>query len=213
MGIYNNGILGAFSGLVGSVVGSSFRGHNVMRSRPRKSNKPASLLQIMQRTKFAKAISFLTPAKMILSDYFGAPTGVKSRFNLAVAYHLVNAIGYVNGVATVLYDKLVYAKGSLLAPQNLVCVASAGAQLDLTWINNSDQAGTLPSDQLMVVVVEVDSGDYEFFLNAAERIDVEAKLNLPAYLAGTDVHVYAFMAAEDGKSNSTSQHLGKFTLL
>jgi len=38
MGTYNKGILGAFYGKVGTVVGSTWRGKDVMRSLPRKSN-------------------------------------------------------------------------------------------------------------------------------------------------------------------------------
>ncbi len=48
MGKYNKGILGAFSGKVGPVVGSSWRGRDVLRSCPKKSNKVASQLQAMQ---------------------------------------------------------------------------------------------------------------------------------------------------------------------
>ena len=53
MGTYEQGILGAFSGLVGPVVGASFRGKNVMRGRPKKTKKVPTLGQLAQRAKFA----------------------------------------------------------------------------------------------------------------------------------------------------------------
>lgn len=212
MGIYRNGILGPFSGTVGSVVGSSFRGESVMRSRPRKSNRVASELQVIQRSKFAKTIQFLTPAKSIISYYFGVPAGVKSRFNLATSYHIQNAVTYANEVSTILYDKVVYAKGSLLSPQNLICETVSGAKLQLKWNDNSAQAGTKATDELMVVVLDTELNEYEFFLNAAQRSATEVIIQLPPYLSGAQVHVYAFMASADAKSNSTSQHLGSFIL-
>lgn len=210
MGTYNKGILGPFSGIVGTVVGSTFRGKDVMRSRPRKSSKPATAIQLEQRAKFKKAIQFLTPARALLSDYFGSPAGSQSRFNLAVSYHIQVAATIVNNVAQLDFNKVVYAKGALLSPQNLVCTAHANAELQLNWIDNSGQAGTEPTDKLVVVCVEKDADEYQFFLNAAIRSDSTASVNLPTYLIGSAVHVYAFMVSDNGKINSTSQHLGSF---
>ena len=39
MGTYNKGILGPFSGKVGTVVGASWRGKDVMRSLPKKTDR------------------------------------------------------------------------------------------------------------------------------------------------------------------------------
>lgn len=190
MGTYNKGILGPFSGTVGSVVGASYRGKDVMRSRPRKSSKPATEIQKEQRAKFSKTIKFLTPVKVLVSEYFGSPSGAKSRFNLAVSYHIQTAVEVAGEEAVILYDKVVYAKGTLLAPQNLQCEAIEDHQLKLTWINNSAQADTKPNDKLMLVVVEKEVDDCELFLNVAERSQESVNIQLPAYLVGASVHVY-----------------------
>lgn len=213
MGTYKKGILGAFSGTVGPIVGASFRGKDVIRSRPKKSSKPATEPQLMQRAKFAKAIQFLTPANAIISDYYGTPSGSKSRFNMAMSYHITEAINYVADVAVVDYTKVVYTKGNLLNAQNLIGQAAAGALLELTWTNNSGQGEAKATDLLMVVVVEADTNNYEFYLNVDTRDSAGNNISLPAYLTGAAVHVYAFMASADGKINSTSQHLGMFTVL
>lgn len=213
MGTYKKGILGAFSGTVGPVVGSTFRGKDVMRSRPRKSSKLPSELQYEQRAKFSKTIKFLTPAKYLLSNYFGSPTGAKSRFNLALSYHIMNAVSYLAGEAVIDYNKVIYAKGSLLNPQNLNCDAIPDAKLKLNWIDNSTQADTKETDQMIVVIFEPVLEEYEFFLNVATRIDATVDLTLPSYLIDKTVEVYAFMVAADGKINSTSQHLGSFDVV
>lgn len=210
MGTYNKGILGPFSGIVGTVVGSTFRGKDVMRSRPRKSSKPATTAQLEQRAKFKTVTQFLNPVRELVSAFFGAPSGVKSRYNLATSYHMETAVSYVNEVAEIIYANVVYAKGNLLPAQNLECTADTNAEFRLTWIDNSGQAGTEPTDKLLVVFVEQDVDDYQLFLNAAIRSAETATITLPAYLTGTDVHVYAFMVSESGKVNSTSQHLGRF---
>ena len=213
MGTYNKGILGPFRGIVGPVVGSTFRGKDVMRSRPRKTNRAATVLQLQQRAKFRTVTQFLTPVRVLVSKYFGAPVESRSRYNMATSYHIKEAVNYANDVATIIYDKVVYAKGNLLPLQNLVATPAENAVINLTWVDNSGQAGTGPKDELMIVVVEMNVDDYHLFLNGATRGSTSETITLPAYLRGTTVHIYAFVVSENGKFNSTSQHLGRFEVL
>lgn len=213
MGTYNKGILGPFYGTVGTVVGSSFRGKDVMRSRPRKTSKPASATQLAQRVKFSTAIQFLIPVKMIIDLYYGYPVGFKSRFNLAVSHLMKMAISVTDLVATIDYAQVMYTKGTLLSPQNLECDPKPDAKLNLTWIDNSDQAAAKASDKLMIVVVENKTVNYQIFLDCGERSAANATVTLPSYLVGLKVNVYGFMVSMDGELNSTSQFLGLHTVV
>lgn len=212
MGTYEQGILGAFSGLVGPVVGANFRGKNVMRGRPKKTKKLATENQLAQRGKFTAVTAFLTPANSILSSYFANQTGAKSRYNLATSYHLQEAVEWDGVEATILFDKALFSKGSLLAPQNLAATAAAGSQLQLDWVNNS-YGNALATDQLQVVVYEPIGGFYEFFLNVATRADVTASITLPPYMAGAQVQCWGFMVSANSKLKSTSQYLGAITVV
>lgn len=212
MGTYEQGILGAFSGLVGPVVGANFRGKNVMRGKPTKSKKLPTQSQLAQRAKFAAVTAFLTPAKSILSDYFANPSGTKSRYNLATSYHLTEAVEWDGVEAAILFDKALFSKGSLLAPQNLAATAVAGGQLQLDWVNNS-YGNALPNDQLMAVVYEPIGRFYEFFFDLSKREDITTTITLPNYLAGAQVRCWGFMVSANGKLKSTSQYLGAITVI
>lgn len=85
MAIYNQGILGAFTGTVGTVVGANWRGKNVMRSRPRSTKRTPTLAQQQHRDKFAKMAKFLNPLRNILNKYYGNNIEYKSRFNMAMS--------------------------------------------------------------------------------------------------------------------------------
>lgn len=115
MGTYRQGILGPFSGIVGTVVGANFRGIDVMRSLPKPSAKAPTNSQLEQRRKFATVMQFLTPAKQVLEDYFGSPTGAKSRFNLATSYHIKEATVYVNDEAQMVLNRGSILKGNAFA--------------------------------------------------------------------------------------------------
>jgi len=66
MGTIKKGILGGFSGRVGTVVGSSWKGISYMRSLPQKVKNPRTLLQMNQRTKFAVTLNYLKPLNGLL---------------------------------------------------------------------------------------------------------------------------------------------------
>ena len=86
------GILGGFSGKVGTVVGVNWRGKDIIRSLPKKSKKRPTDLQLMQQIKFKKVIGFLQPIRPVLNLYFGNRVGLKSRYNIATSYTLSNAL-------------------------------------------------------------------------------------------------------------------------
>ena len=63
MGTYSKGILGSFTGKVGTVIGSSWNGIDYMRSLPRPSSKAPTALQLAQREKFGLVTKFVAPIK------------------------------------------------------------------------------------------------------------------------------------------------------
>ncbi len=209
MATYKKGILGSFSGSVGPVVGSNFRGKKVMRSKPEKITTPPTPAQLLQRAKFATAMQFLNPAKELLNTYYGTPEGSKSRYNLAVSYHLTEVLFLVDEGCELRYDWAMYAKGTLLPAENLQCISAGNHTLQLTWNDNTAQAGCKPTDALMVVVFEPEAKEYAFFMKAATRSEAEVSLLLSPEWSGKNVHVYGFMAAENEKTNSCSLYLGE----
>jgi len=65
MATIKQGILGAFSGKVGSVVGSSWKGIAIMKSRPASVANPKTAKQVIQRSKMTATVGF---AKEILPE-------------------------------------------------------------------------------------------------------------------------------------------------
>ncbi len=60
MGTFEKGYLGGFSGKVGTAVGSTWKGLNVLRSRPpRKRKGQPSDLQLQSQAKFGLITNFL----------------------------------------------------------------------------------------------------------------------------------------------------------
>lgn len=92
MATFEKGILGGFSGKVGSVIGGSWKGIDYMRSKaPRRTFVP-SQKQLEQQLKFALMMRFLQPMSGLLAISFHDFAIRKTGTNSAFAYNYKEAI-------------------------------------------------------------------------------------------------------------------------
>ena len=208
MGTYNKGILGAFSGKVGPVVGSSWRGKDVMRSLPRKTSRAATATQLLQREKFTMVSDFLTPINSVVGRYFGNNNGDKTRRNQAMSYLMREAINYVTPDLVWDFNKVLISRGDLLGMTGAAATAGTGQSVDITWTDNSGQGDAETTNKLVVVLYEETTKTTVHTLNAGMRNQETGNVTVPAFLTGLTVQVWATFAATDDKKYATSQYLG-----
>lgn len=208
MGTYNKGILGPFSGKVGTVVGANWRGKDVMRSLPKKTDRTPTETQLLQREKFTAVSNFLTPISNVVSLYYGSGSGELTRRNQAMSYHMKEAVTYVNPNFEILFDKVQISKGDLLGIQNPTATSPAAGEIKFNWEDNSGQGSAKNTDQLIVVLYSPLEDIYYTNGNAATRDAARVTLTLPTYFAGLEVQAWITFASATGKSYATSVYLG-----
>lgn len=213
MATYEKGILGAFTGKVGTVVGANWRGKNIMRSRPRKSNRLPTEIQLLQRERFATVTKFLTPIRGIYNHYYGHRSGVRSSFNQAVSYHIKEAVELVDDTFKIIYDKVMISKGDLHGIYNPSAGAVEGGKIEITWEDNSGQGLALPTDALLVVVYSEELNMFEVFEDAATRAAKEVTLTTTPYFAGLKVHCWVTFVSNERKLSASSSYLGSINLM
>jgi len=214
MATFDKGILGGFSGKVGSVIGTRWRGKNVMRSLPAPSNKVPTTAQVEQRLRFAAAVRFLNPIKSVVSRYFGSNQQDKSIYNLATSYFIREVvIPDGSGGLTIDYPKVLISKGDLQSLANPAAIPAAGEQITLTWEDNSGQ-GFAQADDLLIAIGYVEALNRAVIFNDGVQRDATTDtLQFPAYLAGMEVELYATFVTADEKEAATSVYLGAVTLI
>lgn len=213
MGKFYKGILGGFQGTVGTVVGATWRGMDVLRSRPRKSNKPATDAQLEQRSRFKLMAEFLRPMRPVLKLYFGQPSNAKSKSNLATAYHMNEAVAGTYPSFTVDFQKVITSKGELTRLENPVVTPQANAILAITWTDNTGEGQAKTDDQLVIVVHNATKGDTRHKLEAASRATGNFSYDLPDTWTGDTVHVYLSVASATDKLYGNSEYFGPVVLL
>ncbi|APZ47433.1 hypothetical protein BW723_14565 [Polaribacter reichenbachii] len=213
MATFEKGILGGFSGKVGNVVGSRWRGKNIMRSLPQRGKYTPTTKQEEQRLKFKTVISFLSPIVEILSQYFGSPQGDKSRTNLATSYHLKNAVVSTPQGMVMDYAKVLISKGDLRGLDGATVAAATGRLLNLNWQDNSGQGKATSTDALMAVVYAPDLNLFYSGTNLATRDATSVSITLPPFMLGFEVEVWASFYKPDTNFAATSTYLGAVTVV
>ncbi len=92
MGTIKQGILGGFSGKVGTVVGSSWKGISYMRGQAQSVKNPRTAKQVAQRDKFSLSLSFIRPIQSFIQIGFKTYEHKQSAFNAAMSYTMKNVI-------------------------------------------------------------------------------------------------------------------------
>ncbi|MCH4554095.1 DUF6266 family protein [Aestuariibaculum lutulentum] len=212
MATYQQGVLGDFSGKVGTVIGSRWRGKAVLRSLPNKSQKPPTPAQQLQRNRFKCIHSFLTPIKDLLNETFGAPVKSKSRYNLAFSYHLKEATIF-NGVDfEIQYNKVLLSMGPLRGLESPLVTHPETGHLHLQWADNSNQGMAYHDDELLVVAYAPALKLFSCFTHMARRTDGECLLDFEPVFHGLEVELWAGFTNSNKQLSATSMYLGNYTV-
>lgn len=213
MGSYNKGILGPFRGRVGTVVGYSWRGKDLIRALPKESSTAPTEAQLEQRAKFGTVIRFLTPIKEVVGAYFGKEANAKSPFNQATGYHIREALlPGQNNTWLIDYQKVLISRGQLRGGDHVQVAPGGANQLNLTWIDNSGQGNADPTDIAIAVVYCTDMEEFVMFNPLGVRSDASATLSIPPYLAGNLAEVWVTFVTADLKLAATSSYAGSATI-
>lgn len=207
MGKYKIGILGPFNGKIGTVIGSSWRGIDYMRSLSRRGNRVPSAVQLLQRQRFLATTQFLTPIHPVLRKYYGGNGGGPTRINNALSYHMKEAVTYVDPDFEMLYNKVQISVGTLPQVQNPSVSSPSANTIKYGWDDNSGDGAAKATDKLVVVVYAPAANLYFYRLAAATRSDATASITIPAYFSGLEVQSWITFAADDDSSCATSSYM------
>ncbi len=213
MGKYNKGILGAFSGKVGTVIGSSWNGIDYMRSLPRPSSKAPSDAQLIHRAKFGLVNGFLGPVSSLVNLGYKSLALKKTGYNVAISEMMSDAITGVYPDFEIDYTKIFFSKGSLTGAWNAGAVSANAAEIAVSWTDNSDSGTAKATDKAVILVYNPAKSAFVYNLETgALRNAATDTIILPAEFSGDTVEVWVAFMTPDKKTFSTSIHAGQIVV-
>jgi hypothetical protein len=212
MGTIKKGILGGFSGKVGTVVGASWKGIAYMRSLPQKVRNPRTEPQRMQRSKFAITMNYLRPMTGLLRMGWRMYAHRKSPINAAMSYTIANAITGAYPNYAIDPGKVLISRGALTPATNAAATPAAGGNIVFAWSDNSGSSTAGRTDKALIAVVNPDKSEAVFDTAGAERTTGTQTVPLPADWVGASVEAYIGFISEDGREVANSVYLGSITV-
>ena len=210
MGKINQGILGGFSGKVGTVVGGNWKGINYMRVLTKPTN-PNSEKQQNQRTKFSLVMSFLKPINPFLRVGYKLFTAKQTAYNAAMSQVLTNAVVGELPNSTINFSLVQVSKGTLSPATGAAATYDSG-EISITWVDNSGATMANITDKAIVVVYNDTKTDAVYELAGVTRPTALQTIALPAEWIGDSVQVYLGFITEDGKNVANSVYVGPVVL-
>ena len=215
MGIHQQGILGSFSGKVGPVVGSTWKGKNVIRAKPRKrknKNQVASPQVVTQRARFSLANKFLNTMSELFGATFPECSQSMTSRNHAMSMIIRDAVTGTYPVLSIKYDAVQISRGSIGRPVGAAVSAATPGAIGFSWTDNSGiGTSSKPGDRAILVAYCPESDACVFTLDGGLRTAGQGTMDLD-FFRRKDVHTWiAFMNAA-GTKTSDSQYLGLVTV-
>jgi hypothetical protein len=211
MGTFSKGILGGFSGKVGSVIGSTWKGIDYMRSKPGARTGTFSVAQQEQQARFAVAIRFVSTMSGLLMTSFRDYAIRKTGINSAFSWTIKNAITGIFPAYSIDFSAVLVSRGDLpnaLAPSAL---AAANSQITYAWTDNSGAGTAKASDKAILVVFCPAMNLCIYTTVGADRNAVTDTLDVSTF-SGQVVETYIGFISADGRNVATSLYTGQLTV-
>lgn len=207
MATFLNGILGGFSGKVGTVIGSNWNGIDYMRSRAANITQPNTQAQLEQRAKFGMVGKFLRPLIPFLRVSYKSLAVKKSAFNAAMAYTLDSAVKGLYPSYEIDYNKVLISQGNLVGALNPATASTTAGKIDFTWDDNSTDLGADTTDKVVIVAYAPLLQKFSTLLGTATREQGSVTMTLPSIFSGQQVHTYIGFCKADMSDFSNGEFL------
>jgi len=208
MATNQQGILGGFSGKVGTVIGGEWKGIDFIKSKPAHIANPRTEAQQVQRVKMVVVIKFLSPLKAFLRVGFKKQAIKMTAFNVATSYNLAHAIIGTYPEYRIDYSKVMVSQGKLPGALDPGVNSPANGQVKFTWADNSSLNGAMGNDGAVLLVYDPEKGlVFTSFAGSVRGVGTQI-IQLPANFKGDEVQCYIAFQNASQTVISDSQFAG-----
>lgn len=182
MGKIPQGILGGVSGKVGGVVGSSWKGINVIKTKPLSVSNPKTAGQVAQRTDFSQVVGIATDnLATICKPLWDRFASKQSGYNAFVQKNIGKlTLGLPD------YTKGFVISDGKMEPTDLTQsdFTALTRTLELAWDDDTGSGYKLGNDELYLMFVDKTNKQVISIATGTPRSDVGYASVLPASFAG-----------------------------
>ena len=202
------GILGGISGKIGGIVGSSWKGINVIKTKPLSVANPKTAGQVAQRNLFGNTVAFAvvilaTIIKPLWDRFASRQSGFNAFIQANIAYFVDEMPVFNTGFAI--------SKGKMAKTDLSIQTRSlASGVYAIEWLDDTGSGYKLATDEIYLVCVNISKGLVSSSSAAAVRSDLAAEIDFPAGTELADILnlFWAFKRADGTIVSNSGNHQG-----
>ncbi|PRY55278.1 hypothetical protein B0I27_101247 [Arcticibacter pallidicorallinus] len=205
MAQFNQGVNGAFSGKVGSVIGSNWRDIDYMRGLAKRTPKNPTAKQLAVRARFTLLSQFLLLVKNAVDRGFSRQyDGRSTAFNQAFRVNQAALIG-TELDPQLDYTQIILSKGlTLTKPFGCKLGAGLDGSVKVSWQMFNGGLEDRSKDKITIVVYCPEKMEALVSMEEYLREDQVAEIEVPSNWSSTTVYAYLFATSEKGENSATA---------
>lgn len=167
LSIVQNVVIGRSKQKIGNAVFTTWKGKNVLKSKPLTVENPKTDNQLMRRSALTQTVDYFRLISNVVSVGWKELAVGMSEYNAFTSNTLRNAFNYTSPPnATLLFDSIKISKGTIAGTS--ISSASASAATDevtINWSLGTLQPGQSNTDKALIVVIDPVTGAAGFVTN------------------------------------------------
>lgn len=201
--VTQNPLIGRAKNKAGGMVFTTWKGKNVIKTKPLTVAQPQSDTREMQQSIIRQLVLLGRPILGMIRKAFKEVSTGSTEWASFIKYNAPEAFDTSSPpTATLKYDAMTYAKGTLINPSNTANNYSSRVGT-VTWTDNSAASGNSATDKVNVVVLTAAGEEYGF-PNLATRADETATFTVPGSTSIGAFTTYVYFTSASGSKAGDS---------
>lgn len=208
MSIVQNVLIGRSKNKIGNAVFTTWKGKNVLKSKPLTVENPRTDKQLMRRSAMTQIVGMYRQVAGMVSLGWKQLAIGKSEYNAFVSFNLLNGFDYSTPpTATLIPDQLLLSKGTI-APTSISTVTSSNGSpsVTVTWPTSATLPGQAVSDKALILCINPTTDGIGQSVASIARSAGTATITMSENNAtGNEIYVYlGFYNETDGKASDST---------
>lgn len=207
--IVQNTLIGRSKQSIGNATFTTWKGKNVLKSKPITVENPRTDGQVTQRLRMSAIVGLYRQISGAIQLGFKEQAVGKSEYNAFVSENIINGTSVtLPSTVTIVWSQILVAMGTIASTiMSAVVADKSSGNTTFTWSSAVLQPGQSLTDKLNVVIYNVTQNYFNIGIDIGDRADNTALLGDLVMNTGDTLEVYYFFTKADGSKSSDSEHI------
>ena len=207
MAVTQNTLIGRSRNKIGGAVFRTWKGLNVLQSKPLTVANPDTVAQQFQRNKMRALVNMFRQYLAFLRLSFNEFNNGTTPWATFVGKNLKAAFSGSPPTPTFVPEDLIVSSGTLVNPSISSFSNPSGRNISISWVDNSGQPGANASDRA-VIVCATGAGEVYFLTDGSNRSDATMTVTVPGSTSLSSFECHFYMDNQSLRKSSDSISLG-----